>query len=91
MVCICSTIIDYDKDIYLADVEHLISPRTCTISVAQIRKFTGNSGLYEELRKKLQPMNRPLSNSGRKVIWTNAILKVRLKKFGWYEIENIKW
>ena len=49
------------------------------------------NGEYEELRKKLQPMNRPLSNSGRKVIWTNAILKVRLKKFGWYEIENIKW
>ena len=61
------------------------------VSVKQLRKRFGDGGLYQELRKQLQPMDRPLGNNGRKKLWTSAIMRLRYKKFDWYEIAEVRW
>ena len=61
------------------------------VSVKQLRKRFGDGGLYQELREQLQPMDRPLGNNGRKKLWTSAIMRLRYKKFDWYEIAEVRW
>ena len=95
MVCICSSskeedVVDKENDLYLADIEQYIPPSNI-ISVLQIRKWAGSGGLYDQLRDRIQRMDRPIGNNGRKKNWSSALLKVKFLKYGWYKIVDVVW